>query len=148
MSERLTPELTRREGIFTQPIRLADGREWGIALPTVTLMPRVVVSTDEFGRQSELVSVDVGFGYPSEIEALCRSVQAASASGPVQEQYTAFFSLAAAVLRRAHDISLEAALQLLEVSGDELPALVRTITASALRREPIVPPGACGDLSR
>jgi hypothetical protein len=148
MSERLTPELTRREGIFMQPVRLADGREWGIALPSVTLRPRVVLSTDEFGRQSELVSVDVGFGYASEIESLCRSVRAASGSGSVEEQYGAFFSLAAALLRRAHDVSLDAALQLLTVSGDELPGLVRTISAIALRREPSVLPGACGDLTR
>ena len=124
MSDRMSPEVTRREGVSTVPIRLADGRQWGIACPSVMLRPRVVFSTDEFGRQVEQVSLEVRLGYPSAIDGLYRAVKAAYESGSVEEQYLAFFTLAAALLRRAHDVTLETALSLLAVPNEELPALV------------------------
>jgi len=75
--------------------------------------------------------VEVAFGHPLEIEKLFRTVQAVSESGPVSEQYAAFFALAVALLRRAHDIGLDTACELLAVSADELPHLVRVVLSVA-----------------
>ena len=36
MDERPTPDLTRREGVRAFPITLADGNDWGLALPSTT----------------------------------------------------------------------------------------------------------------
>ena len=135
MTETPTPDSTRREGISARSVRLADGNRWGFALPSVRLKPRVIIVPDEFGRQCEHISVDAAIGHPLEIERLYRTVQAVSGGGVVREQYAAFFSLAVALLRRAHDIGVETACELLEVSASELPYLVRVVISVASGRE-------------
>lgn len=131
MTEGPTPAITRRDDISARLIRLTDGNWWGFALPSVRMKPKVTMAPDEFGRQCEHISVEVGFGHSPEIEALYRTVQAACEGGVVSEQYAAFFSLAVALLRRAHDIELETACKLLAVSEDELPTLVRLVISIA-----------------
>ena len=46
MSERMTPDSTRREEIPARPVRLADGADWGFSRPTVRLFPEVVTGID------------------------------------------------------------------------------------------------------
>jgi hypothetical protein len=89
----------------------------------------VEVRPDDLGRPIERVSVDLGFGYPAEIQSLLDRVGAVCEGGTVPEQYAAFFSLAASLLRRAHDVSLATACELLEVPEDELPRLVAAVMA-------------------
>jgi hypothetical protein len=136
MTARPTPESTRREGVPSRPVRLADGRDWGLSLPTVRLTPRLEVRPDEFGRPVERVTVDLGFGYPAEIQRLLDRVGAACEGGTASDQYTAFFSLAASLLRRAHDVSLVTACDLLAVPEDELPRLVGAVMAVVSARPP------------
>ena len=105
MSERLLPNLTRRDKVGAHSIRLADGKEWGIARPTVRLFPKVIKALDQLGREVECIAVDAGFGYPLEVERLVDRVRIACAEGSVQEQYVAFFALASQLLvqiGRAH----------------------------------------------
>ena len=128
MSERLSPNLTRREGVATHPIRLADGEEWGIARPAVRLFPKVNTEVlDRLGREVECIAVDAGFGYPLEVERLVDRVRIACAEGSTQEQYAAFFTLASQLLVRAHELTLEDACELLSVSEDQLLRLVREV---------------------
>jgi hypothetical protein len=125
----MAPDSTRREGIPAHPIRLADENDWGFARPTVRLTPRVVTDPDRLGRPVERVGVSVGFGYPLEIQRMISGVRSACERGSVPEQYEAFFSLAACLLRRAHEISLATVCELLSVSEHELPRLVREVMA-------------------
>jgi hypothetical protein len=127
MTDLPTPESTRREGVPARPVRLADGREWGFSLPTPLLAPRVEVLPDEFGRPVERISADVGFGYPAEVRRLLERLISVCEAGRIPEQYSAFFSLAASLLRRAHDVSLTTACELLAVPEDELPRLVSAV---------------------
>jgi hypothetical protein len=103
---------------------LADGNSWGFALPTVRYSPAVAVSPDAFGRPVERVTVEVGFGYPLEIQRLIDKFRTASELGTAAEQYAAFFALGAALLRRAYDLDLTTACELLEVSDADLPHVV------------------------
>jgi hypothetical protein len=129
MCDRPTPESTRREGVPVRPIRLADGSDWGFLRPAVRLTPRVVSDLDKLGRPVERISVEVGFGYPPEVQALITALTDACEHGSPPRQYEAFFALAASLLRRAHDISLSATCELLSVSEDELPRLVREVVS-------------------
>jgi hypothetical protein len=127
MTDRPNPESTRRDGVPALPVRLADGQEWGFALPTVRLSPRVVVLPDALGRPVERISVAVGFGYPAEVQELIDGVGAACEGGTASEQYASFFSLAAVLIRRAHDVSMATACELLAVPGNELSRLVGAV---------------------
>jgi hypothetical protein len=145
MSQRPTPEATRRDGVPCRLIRLADGHDWGFALPSVRLKPRVKLGPDDLGRLTERICVDACYGQPPEVESLYRSVRAASESGSVEEQYTAFFTLAAALLRRAHEIGLDDACELLAVPCERLPDLVRAVMEVASSGERPPTPDSCGD---
>lgn len=129
MSDRPTPDSSRREGVPARSIRLSDGADWGFLRPAVRLTPKVVRDHDRLGRPSERVSVAVEFGYPPEIQGLIDGLEEASESGSVDRQYEAFFALAVALLRRAHDLSASTACELLCVSRDELPGLVREVVS-------------------
>jgi hypothetical protein len=131
MRERQTPDATRRDGVAAHPVRLADGNVWGMALPTMRLSPRFAVATDEFGRATVRVATHAEFGHPAAIEKLRTAVHIASESGSVAEQYEAFFSLAAKLLRRVHEIDAEAAWELLTVSDSEIPTLVNSVLTVA-----------------
>ena len=123
MSERPTPDSTRRDGVAARPIRLADGSDWGFASPTVLLIPRPETRYDGFGRPVDRVVVELGFGYPLAIRRLLGDVRTACEQGPISSQYEAFMALAISLLRRAHDVSLTTACELLTVPDDQLPRL-------------------------
>jgi hypothetical protein len=135
MADRPTPNATRREEVPARMIRLADGNYWGFARPTVRLTPMVATDLDRLGRKVEHVTVAIGFGYPPMIERLIDGVRSTCDRGSVSQQYETFFSLAAALLHRSHDLSREAACELLAVSEDELFRLVREVMAVALEEE-------------
>lgn len=139
MPERMTPDSTRREGVPARPVRLADGAAWGFARPTVRLYPRVAVTADPLGRPVGRVTVGVGFGHTPEVQRLIDGVKAACGAGSVREQYDAFSALAACLLRRAHEISLPAARELLSVAEAELPRLVREVMAVVTEAEGLTP---------
>ncbi len=84
---------------------------------------------DGFGRPFEKISVEVGFGYPTEIQRLIEMLEESCRVGPVARQYEAFFNLAVALLRHAHEINRSTACGLLSVSEDELPRLVRDVVS-------------------
>jgi hypothetical protein len=136
MAERPTPASTRREGIPARSIRLTDGDYWDFARPTVRLTPSVATEFDQLGRPVDRVTVGIGFGHPPKINKLVSDLRAACENGPVSQQYEAFFSLAATLLRRAHDIDLAAACELLAVSEEELCRLVTEVMAVALEVQP------------
>lgn len=129
MPERITPDTTRRGEIPARPVRLSDGRDWGFSRPTVRLSPRVVRGFDQLGRPVERVTAETGFGYPPGVQSLIDGVRSACQRGSVVEQHEAFFTLAACLLLRAHEVSHGAAWKLLSVSEDELPRLVREVMA-------------------
>ena len=127
MVGRPTPQSTRREGIPSQSFRLADCELWGFARPTIRLSPKVVKSLDVMGRPRERICVELGFGYPYEIERLIENVRVSHEHGSTKEQYDAFFELAVRLLRRCHDLSQEFACEVLTVSEEELPLLVEVV---------------------
>lgn len=129
MHDRPTPDSSRRDGGPARSIRLSDGAEWGLMLPSVRLVPKVVADLDKLGRPVERVSVEVDFGYPTEIQSLIDALRDACGGGPVFRQYEAFFALSAALLCRTHEISPSIACELLSVSESELPRLVRDVVA-------------------
>jgi hypothetical protein len=129
MPDHPTPESTRREGVPAAPVVLADGREWSFARPALRLAPRVVPGVDGSGLAAERISVEAGNGYPPEVEGLIGGLRAACEGGAARAQYDAFFSLAVSLLKRAHEVSLPAACDLLSLPEAELPRLVREIMA-------------------
>lgn len=130
MIDRPSPESTRREGAPFSPVVLADGLVWGLALPTVRYWPKVVEVVDELGEEEERLVVVVGFGHPVEITAAAERLEASRRQGGAAEKTgEAFFSLAVALLRRAHEIDEKTAHWLLEVPDDALPALARAVMA-------------------
>ena len=129
MNDQPTPGSTRREGVPCRLVRLSDGADWGLMRPTVLLRPKVRSEFDRLGRPVERVSLDVGFGYPRAIESLIDALREACEGGQASQQYGAFFSLALALLRKAHDLEPSAACELLSVTESELPRLVRDVLA-------------------
>jgi hypothetical protein len=135
MSEQMTPESTRRHGIRACPVRLADGAAWGFASPMVLLVPRLETRQDDFGRPIENVVVEFGFGYPLATRRLLENLRSVCAQGSVSQQYDAFMALAISLLRRAHDISVETACELLTVPDDQMPRLAEELMAVISGRE-------------
>jgi hypothetical protein len=129
MSDSPTPDSTRRGGVPARPIRLADGNDWAFATPTVRLIPRVETHPDLFGRSIEKIVVDLDFGYPPAIQSLLDVMWSNWEVEPVSSQYEAFFSLAGALLLRAHEISFSTACELLTLPDHELSRLVGEVLA-------------------
>lgn len=129
MPEQTTPDSSRREGIPARLIRLADGNDWGFSRPTVRLIPKVITDLDRLGRPVERITVEIGFGYPLDVQQLIDGVRSACECGSVSQQYEAFFSMATAVLLRVHEISRATACELLAVSEHDLPQLVQEVMA-------------------
>ena len=131
-----SPSSTRHDGVPARSIRLSDGLEWGFSLPTRRLSPKVEVHLDDLGREVEKIAVQFRFGYPCSIEILIDDLRSSCEGGTVAEQYKAFFSLAAALLRRAHDVSLTTACSLLEVPEHDIPRLVSAVLATISEHSP------------
>lgn len=124
MDDQPTPEATRRDGIHALPVLMADGRGWGLAMPSTRLRPEVVEGVDELGRPTRSIQVVAEFGYPPEIRRLVDVLR--SELDDVQ-RYDAFFALALALLRRAHDLDLRDAASLLEVDVDDMARFVEVV---------------------
>jgi hypothetical protein len=127
MDDQPTPDLTRREGVRAFPITLADGNDWGLALPSTRLRPRFEVGVDALGRSAEIIRVEAVFGYPLEIRRLVDALRSACEGDDEEPRYETLFRLAAALIRRAHDIDLPTAASLLELDVDNLPRLVEAV---------------------
>jgi len=127
MRDEITPDSTRREGVAALPVRLADGACWGLARPTLRLKPKLVAEPDPWGRSVDRITVEAERGYPSAVRSLIRDLRSACEAGSAEGRYRAFLALAVCLLRRAHDVSPEAARQLLDVPKSELPRLVREV---------------------
>jgi hypothetical protein len=135
------PEATRRLGVSTHLIRLSDGRLWGFALPTIRLVPLVVRQVDTLGRPYEKITLGTSYGYPIEIDRLWDTAKRAMEQGPTERRLETFFALAAALLRRAHEIDLAVAATLLAVSIDDLPRIVAAVINVVLGQDCPEEPG-------
>ncbi len=141
---RPTPDRTRREGVRASPIPLADGRAWGLALPTHRLRPEFEAGVDALGRPTETVRVVAEFGYPLEVRRLVDDLRSACEAGSPGPQYEALFTLAVALLRRAHDLGPAEAAALFESDVDDLPGLVDAVLAVVTGGCPEETPGPPG----
>jgi len=130
------PDRTRREGVRVAPIILADGRSWGLALPSLRLRPEVEAGVDLLGRPTETVRVAAEFGQPLEIRRLVAGLRSACEGADAGRRYEALFRLAVALIRRAHEITATEAATLLELDGDDLPGLVETVLAAVTGGHP------------
>lgn len=129
MDESLRPERTRRLGVDSSSIQLADGNRWGFALPRPRLRPVVVREVDDLGRPVEKVQVATEFGYPLATRKLIDDLRIACGRGTAESQHEAFFRLATSLVRLAHDIELNEVVGLLEMDLDELPGFVDAVLA-------------------
>ena len=127
MDDRPTPDLTRREGVRAFPITLADGNDWGLALPSTRLRPRFEVGVDALGRSTEIIRVEAEFGYPLEIRRLVDGLRSACEGDEEEPRYETLLRLAATLICRAHDIDLARAASLLALDVDDLPRLVEAV---------------------
>jgi hypothetical protein len=127
MDERCLPDPTRRAGVEAFPIRLADGNSWGLALPTTRLKPRVTRCVDSLGRPTETMQVETEYGYPLEIRRLVDDLRIACDRESAEIQHAALFRLAAALIRRVHDLERDDLADLLEMDLEELPRFVATV---------------------
>jgi hypothetical protein len=127
MNEQLLPDRTRRQGIQSHPIRLADGNLWGLALPQDRLRAKVVSGVDALGRLTETIHLVTEFGYPLEIRRLIEDLRDACEQGTPDGQHEKLFRLAASLIRRAHDLELAEIAGLLEIDCVDLPVFVETI---------------------
>lgn len=125
--ETITPDRTRTDHRPVRTVRLADGAQWGLACPGTLLVPDVTIGTGEDGMPAVAVRTRARRGHSPAIarlvEGLVDALQGKSGHGPSD----AFFSLAAALLRKAHDVDQSTAYRLLEVSGADLLQLVATV---------------------
>jgi hypothetical protein len=127
MDALISPDRTRREGVEAFSITLADGNRWGLALPSPRLRPVVVEGVDSLGRPTNSIDLVSEYGYPLEIRRLIDDLRSACDQGVAERQYECLIRLAAALIRRAHDIDLAVAASLLELGVDELPGVVEAI---------------------
>lgn len=143
MIERLTPDATLREGLDASLIRLSDGADWSFMRPAVRLRPEVAYDLCPGGRKIRRIRVGIYFGYPAEIEVLITKLRRACDEESIPHQYEAFFTLAVALLRRAHDISVDDACRLLDVAESETNRLIGdVIKVISYREERFCPPNA------
>ena len=129
----ISPDRTRREGVGAFSITLADGNQWGLALPSPRLRPVVIDGVDSLGHPTSSIRLVSEYGYPLEIRRLIDDLRSACDREEAVRQYESLIQLAAALIRRAHDIDLAAAVSLLEVGVDELPGVVEAILSVVTR---------------
>jgi hypothetical protein len=127
MDEQRLPDKTRREGVESVPIQLADGNFWGLALPRTRVKPRVVTGVDMLGRPIESIQIATEFCYPLQIRRLIEELRFSAESGTAEGQHQALFRLAASLVRSAHDLELEEVVELLEMDLKDLPTFIRTV---------------------
>ena len=128
-----SPETTRHASVPVRQILLADGRLWGLALPTPRYRPGVIPGIDLLGRRTETIRLVARTGYPVTIERLIDRLRTAclgaNDSTSEGERFDALIALATALLRRAHDLTLLEAVALLDLDGDGLCRLVDSVLA-------------------
>lgn len=111
-----TPEATRFTEVDGIPFRLGDGREWFLATPTARLRPRIV--------DGQAVGIESRFGYPmgvqEKVDSLSEMIYGESRVIP----FEGIFDAALALLRRCHNLTVEQALGLLEMSPEEAESLI------------------------
>ena len=127
-----TPDLTRSATIPARSIRLADGQPWGLALPAPRYRPEVVPGSDPLGRPRESIQLVARVGYPWAIERLVDDLRSACRhagidSTSVGRRFDALMNLGVALLRRAHDLSEDDAVALLDLDGEGLTDLVDAV---------------------
>ena len=137
MDALISPDRTRREGVGAFSITLADGNQWGLALPSPRLRPVVIDGVDALGRPTSSIRLVSEYGYPLEIRRLIDDLRSACDREEAVRQYESLIRLAAALIRRAHDIDLAAAVSLLEMGVDQLPEVVEAILSVVTRHCPV-----------
>jgi hypothetical protein len=125
-----SPETTRRPGVVTRPVRLADGREWGFFLPTLRLIPAFHGMRDETGRSITAVSYRVEANLPLAAQACLDAVMAAGDGVAPEALLRSFLALVAELLLASHDVDPEAVVDLLDLDPREFPRLVDEAFAS------------------
>ncbi len=141
-----SPELTRLASVPALLTLLADGQLWGLALPTPRYRPEVVPGVDSLGRPIETIQATARTGYPLAIERLVANLRTAclTGAGPESEsrRFSALMALAVALLRRAHDLTLPAAVALLDLDGEGLARLVDAVltTVAGASSDPLSQP--------
>lgn len=126
MNPQLSPELTRREGVRALPVRLADGQEWGLALPTTQFEPRFRDSGEDGQPIIEVLTCP---GYAPAIETQIRKLALAFERGDSSGRTVAFLGVASSLLRLAHNLTVQESIPLLIVPRKEIPRLVRETLA-------------------
>lgn len=118
-----TPEETAREGVAAWPIRLADGRDWGFAMPAVWLYPVFGPPAAEGGPPTVKTARGAGYREPvkSALEAFAASVEKDESTGHHSFDYDAFFGVAAALLAAAHDLDPGQVGALLTIAPADMP---------------------------
>ena len=125
-----SPEETRVAAASARPVTLADGRAWGLALPGPRYRPEVVAGVDELGRPTETIRAAGRVGYPLAIDRLVVDLREACRAADDRRRFDALMGLAVALLRRAHDLTVEEAVALLDLDGAGLLRLVDAVLAT------------------
>ena len=127
----LSPEATRFAAIPARMILLADGQSWGLALPTPRYRPEVVAGIDSLRRPVETIRLVTRTGYPAPLERLIADLRAACLDPDHRiadtRRFETLMALAVALLRRAHDLTLPAAVALLDLDDAGLARLVDVV---------------------
>jgi hypothetical protein len=125
-----SPEATRRPGVVTRPIRLADGRDWGFVLPSIRLIPTFYDARDEAGRTITAVAPRIERMLPPAVQARLSAILAAVDGRAPDALLRAFLSLVVELLLSSHDIDSETAIALLDFDPREFRRLVDEALAS------------------
>ncbi len=129
-----SPDSTRRASVPARIISLADGQQWGLALPTPRYRPEIVPGVDGLGRPTETIRVVGWIGYSLPIERLIDDLRSACRAEVDSEgegrRFDILMALAVALLRRAHDLTLVEAVALLDLDGDGLCRLVDMVLST------------------
>ena len=129
------PVASRRLGVATRPIRLADGNAWGFSLPSKRFKPRF---KSELNSEKP-IEIEIAVEHSLDVRRRLDDVFDALETGFELERFEAFLGLAAALLQEGHDIDSKTAATLLDVLEDDFPRLILEVVSIALIEA--VPPG-------
>jgi hypothetical protein len=127
MSSPTHADRTRRKGIQTFEVQLADGKLWGFALPGLRLYPIARHESDASGRTKTRIALAARPGYPIEVLRLRGELAAACKVDDADRVVNAFRCLAIALLQSAHDLELTEAKALLDPSRVDLQEIARAL---------------------
>jgi hypothetical protein len=135
MASTSSPGRERRTDVASLDVELADGNQWGLALPGPRLYPLVRCELDEFGGSLVRIELVRRVGYPLNVRRVWDEVVLASEGDDEARIADAFRRLILSLLHAVHDVPVSEAESLLNRKGVDLGRIARALIPVALGLE-------------